>query len=355
MLYGSLTTGRKEACKLLIERNVLVDCMWRLGDFMREPILRAAMQAGHLPPLWEVLEHANIWPPVGEDGRSKTLETLGLAAYCGSVDIFKQILSHCAVSLDPEDPAYDIFLVSAVQGRHPETDQLFLEAGFDVNGLYPRTHEKSATLLSLAVQNPRYEDVPLMEEYVTLVRLLLRHGVNVNILRWDGDKALACAMDQQSKELIELLLEINDIDPLVQGGHRSSALQRALVAYPANLKYLGLLLTKVLIHDPRLQDLTHRLEARAQVWLETRPSPKWRDERQRWRTLWLGSEDAGESVKQSDSAAQPLEPIPRSHQWWASLLALKKMRSHYWRAIIPVRSVTPTGMRISFSLMMLLP
>ncbi|RAH86323.1 hypothetical protein BO86DRAFT_385785 [Aspergillus japonicus CBS 114.51] len=219
MLYGLLTTGREEACKLLIERNVLVDCMWRLGDFMREPILRAAIQAGQLPLSWEALEHANIWPPVGEDGRSKTLEILGLAAYCGSVDIFKQILSHCAVSSDPEDPAYNIVLMSAVQGRHPETVQLFLEAGFDVNGLYPRTHEKSATLRFLAVQNPQSGDVPLMEESVTLARLLLRHGAN--------------------------------------GGHRSSALQRALVDHPANTKYLGLLLTKVSIHDPRLQDLTH--------------------------------------------------------------------------------------------------
>ncbi|OJJ94731.1 hypothetical protein ASPACDRAFT_48560 [Aspergillus aculeatus ATCC 16872] len=337
MLYASLTTGNKEACKLLVERNALLNCRWKLKHFIREPILRAAMQAGQLSLFWQALKHAHIWPAVGEDRRSKTVEILGLAAYRGSVDTFKQVLSHCAVFLDPKDPAYDTVLVSAVLGRHPETVQLFLEAGFEVNGLYPRTHGKSASLLYLAIRNPPFGGVPSKEESVTLARLLLRHGANVNLLSWKGDTALACAMEQRSEELVELLLETNDIDPLLQGGYRLSAVQRALVAYPANPKYLRLLLTKVSIHDPRLQDLTHRLGARAQVWLETPPSSDLRDELQRWRAIWLDAEKSEEdSVEQSDSTPKPLQAMPRNNLWWTQFLALKEMRCYYWRAISPV-------------------
>lgn len=112
---------------------------------------------GQLSLFWQALRHANIWPAVGEDHGSKTVEILGLAAYRGSVNTFKQVLSHCAVFLDPEDPAYDTVLVSAVLGKQPKTVQLFLEAGFDVNGLYPRTHGKLATLLYLAIRHPELQ------------------------------------------------------------------------------------------------------------------------------------------------------------------------------------------------------
>ncbi|KAF3074397.1 Ankyrin-1 [Trichoderma lentiforme] len=180
------------------------------------------------------------------------------AAYYGSVDIFRALLTYGADINFTDPDGYDV-LLSATEGGQTSVIKVLLEHGVDVSTSRPR---KAGTPLGMAIRHGHYEVVELLlnngasynavletdwlpltlassEGQVNIAKLFLGLGADINESTSDGLTPLVKAIWKNKVDMVQFLLE-NGADPSIADNSGSTALKAAI--HVGNIEIVKLLL-----------------------------------------------------------------------------------------------------------------
>ncbi|KAL6793087.1 ankyrin repeat-containing domain protein [Trichoderma sp. SZMC 28012] len=180
------------------------------------------------------------------------------AAYYGSVDIFRALLTQGADIKFTSRNGYDA-LLSATEGGQNSVIKVLLEHGIDVSSSRPK---KAGTPLGMAIRNGHYEVVELLlnnganynavletdwlpltlasyEGQVNIAKLFLGLGADINESTSDGLTPLVNAIWNNKVDMVQFLLE-NGADPSIADPGGCTALKAAI--HVGNIEIVKLLL-----------------------------------------------------------------------------------------------------------------
>ncbi|PYH41527.1 uncharacterized protein BP01DRAFT_407051 [Aspergillus saccharolyticus JOP 1030-1] len=300
--------------------------------------LRTALYIGDSAIFFQMLEYVYLSP--AEDGSfPNPIKLLKFPAQYGPVETFRETLAHVGVELDPDNEQHGEVLVEAARGVQTDIMQLFLDARFDMNGVYRSDLDENFKL-------------PLLHcVLLTHISPVREHSGGEKAIRLDGSStrgltALATVMsrfrhyDPETLWLIRVLLA-HGADPLagIEDAPGQSALQVALTETPGRVGCIKALLRAVSWDDHRCRALVSMIATCPDAWLKTPLNTIPEEEAQwYWSNLCRGLEDnpyepeddSDESTDEDDS-----EGRIRNNSHYNRFECLKIIRKYYWRNLYP--------------------
>lgn len=287
------------------------------------------------------------WDPVGyleqccvDDGNRRMFNLLEYAGSVGRVDSFNYILyrrwkkpnpaDKKRKLPDPADKRFESVLHFAANHKRVDIVRIFLDNGFDVNGLYGESpRDPGLPLLSSFVGYHLLAPVRNVEERrMEGVRLLIKRGANPNIMSGKGKTPLWEATVRKDMNMVKLLLNLG-ADPFLGGNFTKSAFYEAFVdSSPISLEYVELFLKEGL-ESWYLPDFENLFELIDEIDQENESE---------------GANGDANVIDENDANCESWDPKPTlnglSEREWLRFLKMKRVRDLYWRTQFPPAACT---------------
>ncbi|KAH8696530.1 ankyrin repeat-containing domain protein [Talaromyces proteolyticus] len=346
ILQHTVENGNSEIWQVLLDHKVLDIVLNARGDrkigleALRD-LLSIALESGNSTVLSHMLEQADLraFNFLDKETSEKLLMT---AARCGQVDAIRQILTR-GVSLNPEDEMYKHILVQAVEYRQAGIIKLFLDNGFDANGMYPtKNHGQDPLLCLLARWSPAGRALTgrtaKTSDLMLSARLLLNNGAEVDATGDSERTALEVAVRRHQFDLANELLQ-RGADPLRENRFQSSAVQMILKTPSPSPDQLTLLLKNLSIHKPHHRDFIHQIPTLTSKWCVIPHADPTLD-MQRWTEIWdeigcIKKKKISVNLAEDDEKQRFIMEAPKDSDWWQRFIIIKELRKFYWRTTSP--------------------